>query len=150
MCDNSIPLFNQNIFNHYYNNMDYDESIEYSDSCIMDCSDDEVPNFNNDEKITDHDPSSVTPDFTPMTINELMDVHDDSTVNSNSYPMTIDELMVEDNDGELHKPPICDINQNKNLPPQFTISPICSYDECIKNITMKDKMWMTRYFCGND
>ena len=154
MSDNSFPLFNQNIFNPHYNNMEYDISMECTDDESMEYMDDEVDDevayYNNDEKITDRDPSSVTPDFTPMTINELMDVHDDSTINSNLSLMTIDELMVDDSDGELHKPPTCDINQNKNLPTQFNISPICSYIGYNNDINMKDKMWMTRYFCGND
>ena len=143
---NTFPLYNKNIFNHNYNNMNYDESIEYN-------SDIEKMEYSDEESIPDSSQMDIqyddtrSPNFVPMTINELMDVEDPSTVAPDLSSMVIDEVSEDNSMGDLHTPPI-----NKNIPSQFTISPISSNENFynISQVSIKDKMWMTKHVCGNN
>lgn len=158
-----------NSFNYSPYNMAYDLSMEYNDAEVMVCSDEALMDCCSDEAVMDCSDEAVMDcsdndsmyynsnarDLSPMTIDELTITQDVSSVTPILSPMTIDELLVNDsgvnsNDGELHNPPLCDTNNNKQLPDQFSVSPISSYTEYgVYNLNMKDKLWMTTHFCGN-
>jgi len=113
------------------------------------------------------DDSTLLSSVSPMTIDELtVDVEEGNVYKPNVSPMTIDELLTvdieqnqydDDDDDELHKPPLnCNLS-NISCDDYDYVSDFeldlesgCSGVDYTSVSSMESKHWMTTHFCGND